>query len=191
MEYKQKLGNVDATLSTTDKFMRVANPKKVLGAIQSLIIVIILLLVLIFILKKVVGNNVESVWEFLASPFKNLSAQYKAAGNVQKLRETTGQRVTITQAEAKEIADSIDNCVTNIGFDLYVKTYSIGDILVNRVRTAANYRMVEGMFGTRHRNGWGGKTFSFTMKSIMTDSGVLTRNYFRGKLREIGITNEI
>ncbi len=191
MEYKQKLGNVDATLSTTDKFMHVADPKRVLGAIQALIIVIVLIFVLIFILKKVIGNNVESVWEFVASPFKDLAARYKAAGKAEEVKKTTGQTVTITYAEAKEIADSIDNSVTNLGFELLVSDFSIGDILVNRVRTAANYRIVEGQFGTRHRNGWGGKTFSFTLKSLMSDSGTLTRNYFRGKLREIGITNEI
>ena len=50
MEYKQKLGNVDATLNTTDKVMKIADPHKVLNTFLTLLIVIALILILIGIL---------------------------------------------------------------------------------------------------------------------------------------------
>lgn len=192
MQYKQKLGNVDATLNTTDKLMRVADPKRVFGTIQALIIVIVLVIVLLWLLKKIVGNNVESVWEMLAGPFKNLSARYKTAGKLEEVKKNTGQNTTITPAEAEEIANSIDSCATNMGLLIVVNEFRLDDILRNRVRNAANYRLVEGKFGIRYRNGWGGKTYSFTLKSLMTDHcSTAARSTLRSTLAQIGITNEI
>lgn len=192
MEYKQKLGNVDATLNTTDKLMRVADPKRVLGTIYALVIVIVIVVISVWLLKKIVGNNVESVWEILAGPFKNLSARYKAAGKLEDVIKTTGQNTTISPTEAEEIANSIDSCVTNMGLLIVVNEFKLNDILRNRVRNAANYRLVEGKFGTRYRNGWGGKTYSFTLKSIMTDHcTTAARSTLRSTLAQIGITNEI
>ena len=191
MAYKEKLGNVDATLNTTDKLMRIADPKRLLNTILTLLIVIALTLILIAVLKKVLGNSAESFWEFLSKPFKNLSERWKAADRVREEVMRTGRTVSITLDEAKEIADMLDGCVTSLGFGLVVNDHDVRDILLSRVKNAPNYRLVEGQFGTRTHKGLLGKSFSFRLKDF-TNKDVMTpvynANLIKNTLIAIGVT---
>ncbi len=70
MEYKQKLGNVDATLNTTDKLLKVGDPKKWMGLFGSLVIITVFLILLLFILRKYVANKAGNLWDFIVKQFR-------------------------------------------------------------------------------------------------------------------------
>lgn len=192
MEYKQKLGNVDATLNTTDKVMKIADPHKVLNTFLTLLIVIALILILIAALKKVIGNSAESIWDFLAKPFINLSERWKAADNIQKEETRTGQRLSLSLNEAKDIADKIDDCITSLGIGLFVDEHQVRDILIYRVKNAPNYRQVEGQFGTRTHKGLLGKTLTIKLSDLTNSNKVMSftnPNLIRDSLIAIGVTD--
>ena len=192
MEYKQKLGNVNATLNTTDKLMRVADPGKVLNTFLTLLLVIALILILIAVLKKTIGNSAESIWDFLAKPFVNLSERWKAADNVKKEETRTGQRLSLSLNEAKNIADMIDDCITSLGIGLFVDEHRVRDILLYRVKNAPNYRQVEGQFGSRTHKGLFGKTFTIKLSDLTDSNKVMSytnQNVIKDSLVAIGVTN--
>ena len=79
MEYKQKLGNVDATLSTTNKLLNVGNPKKWMDLIVTFIILTVFLLLLLFLVKKYVKNEAGNLWDFIVKPFRDLKIRWISA----------------------------------------------------------------------------------------------------------------
>ena len=79
MEYKQKLGNVDATLNTTDKLLKVGDPKKWMDLFGSLVIITVFLILLLFILRKYVANEAGNLWDFIVKPFRDLKIRWISA----------------------------------------------------------------------------------------------------------------
>ncbi|MBR3725247.1 MAG: hypothetical protein IKN11_07690 [Bacteroidales bacterium] len=143
MEYRQKLGNVDATLSTTDKLLKVGNPKQWMGLFASLVIITVFLILLIFFLRKYVANQAGNLWDFIAKPFRDLKIRYDIANEMEHKGITA--KATINGTQAERIADEIYQCFQS-GKDDEERLFSI---IRNEINNAADWELVKARFGVR------------------------------------------
>ena len=127
MEYKQKLGNVDATLNTTDKLLKVGDPKKWMDLFGSLVIITVFLILLLFILRKYVANEAGNLWDFIVKPFRDLKIRYDTANEMERKGITA--KATI-----------------NSGKDDEERLFSI---IRYEISNAADWEMVKARFGVR------------------------------------------
>lgn len=141
MEYKQKLGDVDATLSTTNKLLNVGDPKKWMGLIVTFIILTVFLLLLLFLVKKYVKNEAGNLWDFIVRPFRSLAVRYEAAEAINK----TGTKPTLSEKEAQKVADGIYGCFQSSGDD----EDSLYNYIRNKIQNAADWELVKVKFGVR------------------------------------------
>lgn len=165
MAYKDSLANVDATLSTTDKLLKVSDYKKWLSLIATLLILTAFLILVLFLVKKYVVHEAGNLWDFVARPFKELSARYKTA----KLVEETGKRPALNNKSAAEVADIIYNCFHR-SYDNENQLYTV---LQNRIVNAADWALVKEQFGTRKCPKWGMSTglgHSGDLEHILSDN---------------------
>lgn len=143
MEYKQKLGNVDATLNTTDKLLKVGDPKKWMGLFGSLVIITVFLILLLFILRKYVANEAGNLWDFIVKPFRDLKIRYDTANEMERKGITA--KATINGTQAERIADEIYQCFQS-GKDDEERLFSI---IRYEISNAADWEMVKARFGVR------------------------------------------
>ena len=143
MEYKQKLGNVDATLNTTDKLLKVGDPKKWMGLFGSLVIITVFLILLLFILRKYVTNEAGNLWDFIVKPFRDLKIRYDTANEMERKGITA--KATINGTQAERIADEIYQCFQS-GKDDEERLFSI---IRYEISNAADWEMVKARFGVR------------------------------------------
>ena len=143
MEYKQKLGNVDATLNTTDKLLKVGDPKKWMGLFGSLVIITVFLILLMFILRKYVANEAGNLWDFIVKPFRDLKIRYDTANEMERKGITA--KATINGTQAERIADEIYQCFQS-GKDDEERLFSI---IRYEISNAADWEMVKARFGVR------------------------------------------
>ena len=143
MEYKQKLGNVDATLSTTNKLLNVGNPKKWMDLIVTFIILTVFLLLLLFLVKKYVKNEAGNLWDFIVKPFRDLKIRYDTANEMERKGITA--KATINGTQAERIADEIYQCFQS-GKDDEERLFSI---IRYEISNAADWEMVKARFGVR------------------------------------------
>lgn len=143
MEYKQKLGNVDATLNTTDKLLKVGDPKKWMDLFGSLVIITVFLILLLFILRKYVANEAGNLWDFIVKPFRDLKIRYDTANEMERKGITA--KATINGTQAERIADEIYQCFQS-GKDDEERLFSI---IRYEISNAADWEMVKARFGVR------------------------------------------
>ena len=143
MEYKQKLGNVDATLNTTDKLLEVGDPKKWMDLFGSLVIITVFLFLLLFILRKYVANEAGNLWDFIVKPFRDLKIRYDTANEMERKGITA--KATINGTQAERIADEIYQCFQS-GKDDEERLFSI---IRYEISNAADWEMVKARFGVR------------------------------------------
>ena len=143
MEYKQKLGNVDATLNTTDKLLKVGDPKKWMDLFGSLVIITVFLILLLFILRKYVANEAGNLWDFIVKPFRDLKIRYDTANEMERKGITA--KATINGTQAERIADEIYQCFQS-GKDDEERLFSI---IRHEISNAADWEMVKARFGVR------------------------------------------
>ncbi len=143
MEYKQKLGNVDATLNTTDKLLEVGDPKKWMDLFGSLVIITVFLILLLFILRKYVANEAGNLWDFIVKPFRDLKIRYDTANEMERKGITA--KATINGTQAERIADEIYQCFQS-GKDDEERLFSI---IRYEISNAADWEMVKARFGVR------------------------------------------
>lgn len=143
MEYKQKLGNVDATLNTTGKLLKVGDPKKWMGLFGSLVIITVFLILLLFILRKYVANEAGNLWDFIVKPFRDLKIRYDTANEMERKGITA--KATINGTQAERIADEIYQCFQS-GKDDEERLFSI---IRYEISNAADWEMVKARFGVR------------------------------------------
>ena len=143
MEYKQKLGNVDATLNTTDKLLKVGDPKKWMGLFGSIVIITVFLILLLFILRKYVANEAGNLWDFIVKPFRDLKIRYDTANEMERKGITA--KATINGTQAERIADEIYQCFQS-GKDDEERLFSI---IRYEISNAADWEMVKARFGVR------------------------------------------
>ena len=143
MQYKQKLGNVDATLNTTDKLLKVGDPKKWMDLFGSLVIITVFLILLLFILRKYVANEAGNLWDFIVKPFRDLKIRYDTANEMERKGITA--KATINGTQAERIADEIYQCFQS-GKDDEERLFSI---IRYEISNAADWEMVKARFGVR------------------------------------------
>lgn len=143
MEYKQKLGNVDATLNTTDKLLKVGDPKKWMGLFGSLVIITVFLILLLFILRKYVANEAGNLWDFIVKPFRDLKIRYDTANEMERKGITA--KATINGTQAERIADEIYQCFQSSKDD----EERLFSIIRYEISNAADWEMVKARFGVR------------------------------------------
>ena len=167
MEYKQKLGNVDATLNTTDKLLNVGNPKQWLGLFGSLVIITVFLILLLFVIRKYAAAEAGNLWDFIVKPFRDLKVRYDIAKEMESKGITV--KATINNAQAERIADEIYQCFQS-GKDDEDRLFSI---IRNEINNAADWEKVKARFGVRDCPKIG-KIFRFkhqgTLEHILSDN---------------------
>lgn len=133
------LTSIESATSTTDKVLDVADPKRWLNLIMTICLLLIFIIILIFLVKKVGGNAIGSLWDFVSKPFRRIK------NNLDSVNET-GVSPTISSSKAKEIANSLYYCFTNTGDD----EESVYNILSDRVHNYADWYLIKAEFGERH-----------------------------------------
>jgi len=144
MEYKEKLGNVDATLKTTDSLLNLGSPKRWLDLILTVIILLVVLVVSVWLLKKYVKSEVGNLFDILTRPFRTMKERIDSAKkiNAMGVSPTLGTGANDT---AKAVADDIYSCFTETSDD-EMRFYSL---LREHVHNAADWEAIKEAYGVR------------------------------------------
>ena len=143
MSYEDKLNNVSKTTKTTKDVLDVANTKAWLNFYLTLLIIICFTILLLFLTKKIMKKEVGSFWDFLVKPFRDLSARNKVSKKISE--NAPGEKPSLTQEEAKQVAEDIAGCIGPIKDD----EDRIFNLLQSKIQNAADWELVKGFFGQR------------------------------------------
>jgi hypothetical protein len=138
-DYANVLKSVDATSRTVGAASKNITAKNIASLWFGLVVMVFFTIATLWIVKKYVKKEAGNLWDFVAGPFMNLSARYKAAKKI----EQTGVKPTADRDKAKDIGQRLYDCFHSDHDD----EQRVYEILRNEIHNQADWDLVVAELG--------------------------------------------